>query len=85
MAAYGQNTGSSASAFTLVKMLDPDMKSTTLEEFGIYCGTLAPFTNFFMTLFPTIIVATGSIMIPSVAGAAIFVPALLLFFMSFRK
>lgn len=38
-----------------------------------------------MTLFPTIIVATGSIMIPSVAGAAIFVPALLLFFMSFRK
>jgi len=83
--AYGQNTGNSASAFTLSKMVDPDMEGTQLEEFGIYCGTLAPFTNFFMTLFPTIIITTGSVLIPSVAGVAIFLPALIIFLFSFKK
>ena len=82
---FGQNTGSTASGLTLLKMVDPDMESTALEDFGIFQSTLGPVTAILMAVFPAVIVSSGNITVPMIGGIIVFVPAMIVLVCSIIK
>lgn len=82
---FGQNTGSTASGLTLLKMVDPEMESTALEDFGIFQSTLGPVTAILMAVFPAVIVSSGNITVPMIGGIIVFVPAMIVLVCSIIK
>jgi len=62
---YGWNTGVVASAITLLRVIDPRLKSKTLEDYGLAYVAIAPIDIALLVILPSL-VARGIIVLPAV-------------------
>ncbi len=74
---YGWNTGVVAIGITLLRVVDPRLKTRTLEEFGL-AYVLISFVEIGMLVTLPLLVAKGFVLIPALSLAALFVVTILL-------
>jgi ESS family glutamate:Na+ symporter len=74
---YGWNTGVVAIAITLLRVVDPRLKTRTLEEFGL-AYVLISFVEIGMLITVPLLVAKGFVLIPALVLVALFVVTILL-------
>jgi ESS family glutamate:Na+ symporter len=74
---YGWNTGVVAIGITLLRVVDPRLKTRTLEEFGL-AYVLISFVEIGMLITLPLLVANGIVLLPALVLTALFVGTLLL-------
>ena len=74
---YGWNTGVVAIGITLLRVVDPRLKTRTLEEFGL-AYVLISFVEIGMLVTVPLLVAKGFVLIPALVLAALAVGTILL-------
>lgn len=74
---YGWNTGVVATAIVLLRVVDPRLRTKTLEDYGISYALVAPLDILLLALLP-MFVAQGVIVAPAVALVAMSVGCVLL-------